>query len=539
MTFKIIIICIMIIFYGSYFLKSIILKKRGIKTNQLGIKKIGLERRIEIDIKIMSIITIIIELLSIILNTSFFPFILRWFGVCLSIIGVIFFIFSIINMKNNWRAGVSYVDKTNLVTSGIYKISRNPAFLGFYLLYIGILVVFFNVILLIITIITIIFFHLQIVLVEEKFLKNEFNNEYLEYKKTTCRYFGKLPKNKIKRYVVLILSFILITILIIFPLITINIYEFCFGYRLETSDFIKFDVSEFEDLKVERCDFYVDNNRLAGYKYYKENCEKKGVIVFVHGLGGGGHNSYMPLIDYFTNNYYCFTYDACGNDLSDGYSVKGLPEGIKDLDFALNNLEKIEEYDNLPIYLVGHSYGAYSILNNLSFHKEIKGIVIFAGFCESTDLLSYFGTKVVGKSSSILLPYFKIYEKIKFGNKYTNIDVISSLEETDTNLVIVHSNDDTTVPKKYCYDKLYNEFKEKNNFTFYLLENKGHSYMFYSDDSFKYRDELNELYNNYIKSKNLKYNEKNKNDFLINNLDKEKCFELNIELLDSIFNNFE
>jgi protein-S-isoprenylcysteine O-methyltransferase Ste14 len=42
-------------------------------------------------------------------------------------------------MKDSWKAGISEIDKTELVTEGIYQISRNPVFLGFNLLYIGIL----------------------------------------------------------------------------------------------------------------------------------------------------------------------------------------------------------------------------------------------------------------------------------------------------------------------------------------------------------------------------------------------------------------
>lgn len=45
----------------------------------------------------------------------------------------------VLNMRDSWRVGVSKTDRTELVTSGIYQISRNPAFLGFDLLYIGIL----------------------------------------------------------------------------------------------------------------------------------------------------------------------------------------------------------------------------------------------------------------------------------------------------------------------------------------------------------------------------------------------------------------
>ena len=42
-------------------------------------------------------------------------------------------------MRDFWRAGISETDKTELVTEGIYQISRNPAFLGFDVLYFGIL----------------------------------------------------------------------------------------------------------------------------------------------------------------------------------------------------------------------------------------------------------------------------------------------------------------------------------------------------------------------------------------------------------------
>ena len=42
-------------------------------------------------------------------------------------------------MRDSWRAGISETDKTELVTEGIYQISRNPAFLRFDLLHIGIL----------------------------------------------------------------------------------------------------------------------------------------------------------------------------------------------------------------------------------------------------------------------------------------------------------------------------------------------------------------------------------------------------------------
>ena len=82
-------------------------------------------------------------------------------------------------------------EKTNLVTTGIYSISRNPAFLGFDLMYIGILFSFFNWFLCFATGFAVVFFHLQIVNVEEDFLIEAFGNEYLQYKSKVCRYLGR------------------------------------------------------------------------------------------------------------------------------------------------------------------------------------------------------------------------------------------------------------------------------------------------------------------------------------------------------------
>lgn len=98
------------------------------------------------------------------------------------------FIIAMITMKDNWRAGVDATQKTTMVKSGIYKVSRNPAFLGFDLFYIGITLAFSNPLQAVYLILCIIMFHLQI-LEEEKFLKSVFGQEYINYKNSTGRYF--------------------------------------------------------------------------------------------------------------------------------------------------------------------------------------------------------------------------------------------------------------------------------------------------------------------------------------------------------------
>lgn len=86
---------------------------------------------------------------------------------------------------------MSETDQTELVTEGIYGISRNPAFLGFDLVYIGILLMFFNLGLFLISAFAILMLHLQIINVEEDFLISAFGEKYVDYKKHVRRYVGR------------------------------------------------------------------------------------------------------------------------------------------------------------------------------------------------------------------------------------------------------------------------------------------------------------------------------------------------------------
>ena len=112
---------------------------------------------------------------------------IRIIGIIVVFCGVVFFLLAIVTMRDNWRAGVDKTQKTNIVSNGIYKYSRNPAFVGFDFLYIGTMLTFPNVVMVTFTIIAIVLLHMQI-LEEEKHLSTEFGQNYVEYKIKTARY---------------------------------------------------------------------------------------------------------------------------------------------------------------------------------------------------------------------------------------------------------------------------------------------------------------------------------------------------------------
>jgi len=192
--FKLLGMIIFLMFYSSYFIKMILLQRRqGIKTDRLGRgSKPRRTRNIEILLKITTYSMALIQIISI-AAYDYLPLLIpsamiRCIGAAIGFAGIFIFITAMVTMQNNWRAGVDPLAKTTLITHGIYRFSRNPAFLGFDLFYLGFTLLFFNIFQLIFFLCCIIILHLQI-LEEEKYLITAFGSDYNNYKQKTARYF--------------------------------------------------------------------------------------------------------------------------------------------------------------------------------------------------------------------------------------------------------------------------------------------------------------------------------------------------------------
>ncbi len=190
MIYKIFALSIMILFYSIYFGKMLIQKRQGIKTNQLRKGKNQNVRTIEILLSLATFVIIPIQLISIIFDLTILNNNIRFVGFLNGLLGDILFLISIVTMKNSWRAGIPSEDNIEFVSSGIYKISRNPAFVGFDLMYIGICLLFCNFLTIAFSLFAIIMLHFQI-LQEEKYLEKTFGPKYITYKNKVSRYLGR------------------------------------------------------------------------------------------------------------------------------------------------------------------------------------------------------------------------------------------------------------------------------------------------------------------------------------------------------------
>mgnify|MGYP000944179343 CR=1 FL=1 len=186
-------------FYGAYLLKNFLLRRQGIRADILGKGDKPKSRAVfETAIKIVTYFGAMVQVFSIAFPKAIGAFSAstaqQVSGLVFSTFGVACFIAAVVVMGHNWRAGFSAEQDTRLVTGGIYRYSRNPAFLGFDFLYIGCALAFPNPVNVVFAVAAVALFHFQI-LGEEKYLAGAFGQDYVEYRTKTMRYLGKRKKD--------------------------------------------------------------------------------------------------------------------------------------------------------------------------------------------------------------------------------------------------------------------------------------------------------------------------------------------------------
>jgi protein-S-isoprenylcysteine O-methyltransferase Ste14 len=113
--------------------------------------------------------------------------ILYWLGFSLLYFSFIWIYIAQRNMADEWRIGIDNKNKVKLVTKGLFRISRNPIFLGVIVVFIGLFLIIPNTVTAIILFTGIIIIQIQVRL-EEEFLLKELGEEYIMYLKSTKRW---------------------------------------------------------------------------------------------------------------------------------------------------------------------------------------------------------------------------------------------------------------------------------------------------------------------------------------------------------------
>ncbi len=110
----------------------------------------------------------------------------QYIGLAFLIISLAWTVIAQGHMKNSWRIGIDTDTKTELVTSGLFSISRNPIFFGMILSLAGLFLTTPNALTFLFLILGYVLIQIQIRL-EEEFLTKEHGQTYSDYKRKVRR----------------------------------------------------------------------------------------------------------------------------------------------------------------------------------------------------------------------------------------------------------------------------------------------------------------------------------------------------------------
>ncbi|NOH02139.1 MAG: isoprenylcysteine carboxylmethyltransferase family protein [Chloroflexi bacterium] len=108
-------------------------------------------------------------------------------GVAMLIIALVWVLIAQAHMQKSWRIGVDEDVKTELIQTGLFKVSRNPIFLGMRIMLLGLFLVLPSAASLVILIAGDLLIQIQVRL-EEEFLTRAHGQAYLNYKKQVRRW---------------------------------------------------------------------------------------------------------------------------------------------------------------------------------------------------------------------------------------------------------------------------------------------------------------------------------------------------------------
>lgn len=263
--------------------------------------------------------------------------------------------------------------------------------------------------------------------------------------------------------------------------------------RCEGNENLKYlKAKNFDNLNAHPINFKSDSNQgLNGFLYSSAKTDKyKALIVFSHGMGAG-HLAYTTEINYFAQKgYLVLAYDNTGTCESEGKKIKGFAQGVIDLKFALDFVASREDLKELPVLLLGHSWGGYSVCNvsALSPAVEIKGIVAFSPFNSLNRLLSDMVKMKTKANIRFMTPFLDFVNLLKFGKAgiLRSCDTISS---NQIPTLVMHGGNDMTVNVLNSPVGLKHRIAENQNARVILYESKYHN-VYLAKDAEQYLNDI-------------------------------------------------
>jgi protein-S-isoprenylcysteine O-methyltransferase Ste14 len=188
----------LIVFLMVFFGRTIWLRRKGTKIFVIGSGKKRFAAFLEKSFLVFFPIWLIeIGIHSLHLNIQFLPLVLvklifknqiiQFAGAVVIFVGLLVFCLALTSFNSSWRVGIDTVSPGDLITTGVFSVSRNPIFLSMDLYFLGTFLIYSNLFFLFCFVCIALGFQFQI-RQEEIFLIERYGDNYREYMAQVNRY---------------------------------------------------------------------------------------------------------------------------------------------------------------------------------------------------------------------------------------------------------------------------------------------------------------------------------------------------------------
>lgn len=173
---------------------------------------------------------------------------------------------------------------------------------------------------------------------------------------------------------------------------------------------------------------------------------KKGLVVFSHGLGLNSDDYFGITKGFVENGYQVLAFDNTGTYRSEGINTVGLNQSVVDLRAALDYVMGNDELDKSNLILCGHSWGGYAVAAILNEYQKypIKAVISLAGPDNSFDLITDWSKKEANGWGLASVPFTTMYYLVTFGNDFFKSGY-KGINKSKVPTLIVHGTQDEMV----------------------------------------------------------------------------------------------
>lgn len=292
--------------------------------------------------------------------------------------------------------------------------------------------------------------------------------------------------------------------------------------------------ADYEALQVrEVVTFPCGKETLTGYLYTSPS--PKGVIVFSHGIMNLADANMSQVQNYYVKHgYTVFSFDMTGCGRSTGKGIRTLYESTNCVENAVKTVKELDKTKDLPIFLIGHSWGAYGAVTATDRIGEyVKAVASFSAYNTPSEMM--YGSMEAATSKAVILakPSVQLGLFLHWGMNINYSAESSIKKHPNIPYVVIHGTEDKTIPfKTYSlYDNVVNDHYE--NVTAVKLDGIHHGTPWKTLEAETYTGECEKA----LKELRKQYKGKLPDDIreeYIASVDKDKSSAVNTELLNLI-----